>query len=152
MFGTFRDKLKETGTSYRGGSDENIDDKSAAIRDAKASLRGFPDLSFSLYMALNCGIWALLLVGVQKQYGVKDWNPHYLASLASIGPVILAQIFANITESSKRSIIYPFHKDGWKTMSVHLVISSLVCIAPVYAMVHMLLSEPGNSLYFWIRE
>ena len=27
MFGTFRDKLKETGTSYRGGSEEKVDAK-----------------------------------------------------------------------------------------------------------------------------
>ena len=25
MFGTFRDKLKESGTSYRGGSEEKVD-------------------------------------------------------------------------------------------------------------------------------
>ena len=40
IFGTFRDKLKETGTSYRGGSEEKVDDKTAAIHDAKASLAG----------------------------------------------------------------------------------------------------------------
>ena len=40
IFGTFRDKLKETGTSYRGGSEEKVDDKTAAIHDAKASLSG----------------------------------------------------------------------------------------------------------------
>ena len=27
MFGTFRDKLKETGTSYKGGSEEKVDAK-----------------------------------------------------------------------------------------------------------------------------
>ena len=40
MFGTFRDKLKEKGTSYRGGSEEKVDDKTAAIHDAKATLAG----------------------------------------------------------------------------------------------------------------
>ena len=40
MFGTFRDKLKEKGTSYRGGSEEKVDEKTAAIHDAKASLAG----------------------------------------------------------------------------------------------------------------
>ena len=152
MFGTFRDKLKETGTSYRGGSEDNIDEKSAAIHDAKASLKGFPDLGFSLYMALNCAIWAVLWLGVQKQYGVHEWSPHYLALLTSVGPIVIAQVMANLAESSKRSILYPFHREGWKTMSGHLIISSLVCIGPVYVMVHMLLSQPGNSFYFWIRE
>lgn len=27
MFGTFRDKMKETGTSYKGGSEEKVDAK-----------------------------------------------------------------------------------------------------------------------------
>jgi hypothetical protein len=151
MFGTFRDQLKDKGTSYRGGSEEKVDDKSAAIHDAKASLTGLPDLGFTVYISINCAIWALLWFAVQKQYSVNDWNPHYLAFLASAGPVIIAQIMANMTETSKRSIFYPFHKDGWKTISAHVIISSLVCIGPVYVMVHMLLSNPEDSLYFCLR-
>ena len=38
-----------------------------------------------------------------------------------------------------------------KVISGHVLISSLACIGPVYAMVHMLLSQPGESIYFWIR-
>ena len=53
MFGTFRDKLKETGTTYSGGSEEAIDAKSAAIHDSKATLKGFPDLDFAIYIALK---------------------------------------------------------------------------------------------------
>ena len=63
-------------------------------------------------------------------------------------------------------MFYPFHKDGWKVIiqnisgglifdfqviSGHVLISSLACVGPVYAMVHMLLSQPGESIYFWIR-
>ena len=50
IFGTFRDKLKETGTSYRGGSEEKVDDKTAAIHDAKASLAG----TTGTYIVLKC--------------------------------------------------------------------------------------------------
>ena len=104
-------------------------------------------------MLLNFTIWTLLWFSVQKQYGLDQWSPHYLAFLTSFGPLIIAQIMANITETSnKRSILYPFHKEGWKEMSFHLLISSLVCIGPVYAMVHMTLSDPGNTFYFWIRN
>lgn len=149
IFGTFRDKLKETGV-YKGGSEEKVDEKSAAIHDAKASLLGLPDPGFATYIALNCGIWALLYLAVQdKSY---DASPHYLAFLVSFGPLIIAQIMANLTERSKRSIFYPFHKDGWKTMSSHLIISALVCIGPVYLLVHMLLANPGQSFYFWLRN
>ena len=100
----------------------------------------------------SCGIWILLWFSVQKQYGIEKWNPHYLAFLLSFGPVIIAQIMANLTENSKRSILYPFHKDGWKTLSTHLIISFLICIGPVYVIVHMLLTNPGESFYFWIRN
>ena len=152
IFGTFRDKLKETGTSYRGGSEEKVDAKSAAIHDSKASLAGLPDPGFFIYITLNCGIWALLFMAVQKKFDLDEINPHYLAFLASFGPVILAQIMANLTESAKRSIFYPFHKDGWKTLSAHLIISFLVCVGPVYVMVHMLLSNPGDAFYYWLRN
>ena len=148
---TFRNKLKETGISYKGGSEEKVDDRTAAIHDAKASITGLPEPSYAIYIILNCAIWALLWFALQKQYGVHEWNPHHFSFLASVGPVVIAQIMANITESSKRSIFYPFHKEGWKTISGHVIVSSLVCIGPVYVMVHMLLSNPGDSLYFWLR-
>merc|ERR1711963_74061 len=152
MFGTFRDKLKETGTSYRGGSEEEkTDAKTAAAHDAKASLTTPPDAGFVIYMGVNCSIWAILWLAVRQEYQLHTINPHYLALLVSAGPVVLAQVMANLTENTKRSMFYPFHKDGWKVISGHAFISSLVCIGPVYAMVHMLLSQPGQSIYFWLR-
>ena len=151
MFGTFRDKLKES-SSYKGGSEEKTDAKSVAIHDTKASLASLPEPGFAIYITLNCVIWTSLWFAIQKQHGLHEINPHYLAFLASFGPVIIAQVMANLTERSKRSIFYPFHKDGWKTMSSHLVISGLLCIAPVYIMVHMMLSPPGHAFYFWIRN
>ena len=35
MFGTFRDKLKEKGSTYRGGAEDRVDEKTAAIHDSK---------------------------------------------------------------------------------------------------------------------
>ena len=115
-------------------------------------LIGVPDVGFVVYICLNSIIWCLLWFGVQGHFGVDEWSPHYLAFIASAGPVLIAQFMANVSETSKtRSIFYPFHKDGWETMSMHLVISTLVCVGPVYVMVHMLLSNPGESFYFWMR-
>ena len=151
MFGTFRDKLKESGTSYSGGSEEKVDKKSAATHDRKASLLGLPDPGFIVYLLLNSSVWLLLWFSVSRQHGIDSWSPHVLAFLTSVGPLILAQALDNITDRSKRSILYPFHKEGWKTMSGHLIVSFLVTILPVYVMVHMLLSKPGEAFYFWIR-
>ena len=52
IFGTFRDKLKENGTTYKGGADEKIDSKSVAIHDRKASLTS-KVLGF-YYFTKNC--------------------------------------------------------------------------------------------------
>ena len=109
-------------------------------------------MDFAIYMTLNCAIWILIWFSLQKQYGIHEWNPHYLAFLSSVGPIIIAQVMANVTETTKRSILYPFHKEGWREMSFHLVISSLVSIVPVYVMIHMLLSKPGDAFYYWIRN
>ena len=114
-------------------------------------LIGLPEADFAIYIMLNCAIWTLLWFAVQKQHGIHEWSPHYLAFLTSVGPIIIAQVMANITETSKRSLIYPFHKEGWKEMSFHLIVSGVACIGPVYIMIHMLLSNPGDSFYFWIR-
>ena len=43
MFGTFRDKLKEKGSTYRGGAEDRVDEKTAAIHDSKVG----PGLSAS---------------------------------------------------------------------------------------------------------
>ena len=133
MFGTFRDKLKETGPStYRGGSEEKVDTKTASAHDAKASLTTPPDAGFVIYMGVNCAIWAILWLAVRQEYQLHTVNPHYLALLVSAGPVVLAQVgclcllpyhhhifhkvMANLTENTKRSMFYPFHKDGWKVI------------------------------------
>ena len=91
LFGTFRDKLKESGTSYRGGSEEKVDDRSAAVHDAKASL-GIPEPEFAVYLGLNCAVWAAVWLAARQQAGLHLYSPHALALLASAGPVIIAQV------------------------------------------------------------
>ena len=59
--------MKESGTSYRGASEEKVDAKSAAIHDAKASLNGLPDLGFVIYAIINCFIWILLGQAIIQQ-------------------------------------------------------------------------------------
>ena len=94
-------------------------------------------------------------------------TPGMMAVLLSAGPVVLAQLMANITDKTKRSVLYPFHKvdkrhyllnylcvyqEGWRTMSGHLVISVLTCVLPVYILVHMALSSPGESVYIYLSN
>ena len=76
-----------------------------------------------------------------------------MAFLVSAGPVIIAQLMANLSDRTNKrsSIFYPFHKEGWKKISSHLLIGALITICPVYILVHMLLANPGDSFYFWLR-
>ena len=111
IFGTFRDKMKETGTSYRGGSEEKVDARTAAVLDSKSSLAGPPDLGFVLYLGLNCLAWALLWLRLTDS-GLVDWvSPATLAFTISAGPLVLAQVMANVTNTgTRRSVFYPFHQ------------------------------------------
>ena len=113
MFGTFRDKMKESGTSYRGASEEKVDARTVAVHDSKSSLAGAPDLGFLLYLGLTCLTWALLWLRLTNSRLVAglDWvSPACLAFSISAGPLLLAQVMANLTNTgSKRSVFYPFH-------------------------------------------
>ena len=103
--------MKETGTSYRGGSEEKVDARTAAVLDSKSSLAGPPDLGFILYLGLNCLAWALLWLRLTDSR-LEDWlSPACLAFTISAGPVLLAQAMASLTNTaSRRSVFYPFHK------------------------------------------
>jgi len=152
MFGTFRDKLKENGTSYKGGSEEKVDAKAAAVHDSKATLAGLPDPGFAIYIGINCLVWALLWSKVVGSDLMKlDMiSPNMISLMVSMGPIVLAQLMANMTDRTKRSIFYPFHKDGWKAISSHLFISFVACVIPVYIFTHMLVSKPGDAAYFYV--
>ena len=103
--------MKDKGTSYRGASEEKVDEKTAAVHDSKASLAGLPDLGFAIYLGLNCSAWWLLWRQLTSAaLGPASPSPVTMGLLLSAGPVLLAQLMANITERSRRSILYPFHK------------------------------------------
>ena len=82
--------------------------------------------------------------------GSSPLSPGMMAALLSAGPVMLAQMMANMTDKTRRSVLYPFHRDGWGTLSGHLVISVLTCVLPVYILAHMALSQPGEAAYFYV--
>ena len=151
IFGTFRDKLKDSGTCYRGGSEEQVDAKTAAVKDTKAAL-GLPHVDSALYLLLNCVVWALVWQAATLQLPADSWSPHSLAILASVGPLLLAQALANLTDSGQhRSLLYPFHREGLGAASGHMAAALFLCVGPVYVMVHMLLDQPGQGLAYWGR-
>ena len=73
-----------------------VDKKSASAHDSKASLLSPPDPGFAVYMALNICVWIGLWFAVTKQHGMEELNPHYMAFLVSVGPLVLAQVAGDV--------------------------------------------------------
>ena len=108
-----------------------------------------------IYMGLNLVIWGMLycaVLDVNLYNGDNKWKdcPNTMACLISVGPIVIAQVMASLTDTGRRakSILYPFHKDKIRDMAFHLVISTLMCVVPVYVMTHTLLSEPGHAFFY----
>ena len=73
--------------------------QTVAIHDSKSSLAGPPDLGFVLYLGLNCLAWALLWLRLTDS-SLVDWvSPATLAFTISAGPLVLAQVMANLTNT-----------------------------------------------------
>ena len=70
---------------------------------------GLPDPSFVIYLALNCLVWALIWKSTKEP--LPYLNPHFLAALASVGPVALAQLMV-WTQDPRRPILYPFQRQA----------------------------------------
>ena len=155
MFGTFRDKLKEKGTTYNGGSEEKVDEKSVRLHDTKANFsKTLPEVGFVIYMSLNILLWGILYCAF-KQIPLLDGGtkridcPTTMALLISVGPIAIAQAMTMLTEASRkpRPVLYPFHKDKVIHTMFHLSVSILVCVAPVFLLVNTMLSSPGEAFF-----
>ncbi len=155
MFGTFRDKLKEKGTTYNGGSEEKVDEKSVRLHDTKANFsKTLPEVGFVIYMGLNMLLWGILYCAF-KQIPILDGGtkridcPTTMALLISVGPIAIAQAMTMLTEASRRPrpVLYPFHKDKVIHTMFHLSVSILACVVPVFLLVHTMLSSPGEAFF-----
>ena len=103
-----------------------VDEKSARIHDTKATLLGLPDPSFVIYLALNCLVWVLIWKSTKEP--LPYLNPHFLAALASVGPVALAQLMV-WTQDPRRPILYPFQRQA--RLQGKLITNALVLGIPL---------------------
>ena len=98
-----------------------VDEKSAKVHDAKASLLGLPDASFVVYLALNVIVWLLIWQSAAGNVPPHHLlNPHLLAFLASAGPVVLAQLMV-WTLDPHRPILYPFQRQALNIAIAHIL-------------------------------
>uniref|UniRef100_A0A7S1RL96 Fatty acid hydroxylase domain-containing protein n=1 Tax=Alexandrium catenella TaxID=2925 RepID=A0A7S1RL96_ALECA len=162
-FGTFRDSLDVKSQTYRGehveSKDVKLDLASAAQADAKATLAGVPRWDEAAYNLLSYVICPLLVASsvLSLVREVPHWllaDPHALAFIMSVGPLVIGAVLLAL--SSRRpfatpriTFLYPFHKEKWLgAFGLNVVISLSVTVLPVYHLVHMLVSEPGNGIYY----
>ena len=101
-------------------------------------------------VGINSPVLTRYIFWLQLSGSSSLMTPAMMATLLSLGPLVLAQLMANLTDKTRRSVLYPFHKDAWGTLSGHLVISVLACVLPVYCLVHMALAQPGEAAYFYL--
>jgi len=155
-FGTFRESLDVKSKTYKGehvdGKEVKLDASSAAQADAKANLLGLPKWDELVYNTATYMLFPLMVAFAvqrsQSQYAVA------LALLISVGPMLVG--IALIAATSRQpfrnprlTFLYPFHKEKLLgAFGINNLVSMIVTVMPVYHLVHYLVSEPGQGVYF----
>lgn len=166
-FGTFRDSLDvKASTSYKGAHVESAQNKmdaaSASRADAKATLLGMPtwdQLLFNLvtYVAFPLVVFSAAGAGPLSREALGPMrNPYIAALLMSVGPAIMGIIMLAVTSSRPfarpaLTFLYPFHREKWLgAFGINVLLSLCLTVLPVYQMVYMFVSEPGQGVYFFL--
>lgn len=77
-----------------------------------------------------------------------------LGMLMSLGPLIVGMVLLAVTSrrpfaNPRMTFLYPFHRERlFGAFGINVGISMLVTVLPVYHLVHYLVSEPGQGVYF----
>eukprot|EP00931_Biecheleriopsis_adriatica_P004800 TRINITY_DN106418_c0_g1_i1.p1 TRINITY_DN106418_c0_g1~~TRINITY_DN106418_c0_g1_i1.p1 ORF type:complete len:495 (-),score=60.02 TRINITY_DN106418_c0_g1_i1:74-1558(-) len=153
-FGTFRESLDVRSKTYKGthveSADVKMDSKSAAQADAKATLLGMPKWDEAVYNLVTYVMFPLIIWNARS-------TPTYASSLAllmSLGPSVVGMLLLALTSrrafaNPRLTFLYPFHKERLLgAFGINVLISLIVTVMPVYHLVHYLVSEPGQGVYF----
>mmetsp|Transcript_125829 Transcript_125829/g.199432 ORF Transcript_125829/g.199432 Transcript_125829/m.199432 type:complete len:126 (+) Transcript_125829:2-379(+) len=83
-------------------------------------------------------------------------NPYVVALLMSLGPAIVGIMLLGVTAPRPfarpaLTFLYPFHKEKWLgTFGGNVLMSLCLTVLPVYQMIYMFVSEPGQGVYFFL--
>eukprot|EP00930_Biecheleria_cincta_P042374 TRINITY_DN2914_c0_g1_i2.p1 TRINITY_DN2914_c0_g1~~TRINITY_DN2914_c0_g1_i2.p1 ORF type:complete len:504 (+),score=62.29 TRINITY_DN2914_c0_g1_i2:53-1564(+) len=155
-FGTFRESLEPASKTYKGEHVESkevkLDAKSASLADAKATLWGLPKWDEACYNVVTYLVFPAL-VWKAVSTSASEYACH-LGALMSIGPLLVGMALLAVTSrqpfaNPRMTFLYPFHIERlFGAFGVNVGISLLVTVLPVYHLVHYLVSEPGQGVYF----
>lgn len=160
-FGTYREGLDAKSNTYKGEYAGPTDAKVLTNLDSKATLLAKPDWDQVVYNIFACVLIPCVIAASAlgcpwaRKLAVPGLdNAKLLALLGVAGPALVAMVLlvATTKDALKRpfyTFLYPFHKEKlFGAFGLNMGISVLVSVVPVYHMFHMLLSEPGQGIYF----
>jgi len=155
-FGTFRESLEVKSKTYKGehveSKDVKLDSKSASLADAKATLWGLPKWDEATYNVVTYAIFPLIISWAVAK-SASQYACH-LGLLMSVGPCLVGMLLLAATSrrpfaNPRQTFLYPFHKEKWLgAFGINVLVSLIVTVMPVYHLVHYLVSEPGQGVYF----
>jgi len=152
IFGTFRDKIILSESSYKGHADIVTEDD-AKVLDVKANLFGIPSKESIIYYSLLIPLYYFLVSEITCMSEKKRTTA--ISLLGSSGPVLIG-ILISIFSSQKdlrRTLLYPFHKEKiMGAFGINLFFSLLVTVVPVFHTIQMICSNPGEGIYFFFNE
>lgn len=169
-FGTYREKLDTKSGTYKGehveSKDVKLDASAAASADARATLLGLPETDQAIYNLICCICFPVLVVlaicgdPVIRSLHIPHFmdNAQLLAFAVACGPplvgaTLLAFGTRNGFKNPKLTFLYPFHKEKLLgSFGFNTSIGIAVTVVPVYHLIQMLLSPPGEGIFFTVRK
>ena len=103
-----------------------------------------------IYLSINCLMLWLVASAVGRREELGQGATALVSLVAGLGPVVVAEALSWVTDTSSRPALYPFHRESLATTLLHLVVPLVVCILPVTATTHLLLTPPGHSLLHFL--
>mmetsp|Transcript_136442 Transcript_136442/g.423947 ORF Transcript_136442/g.423947 Transcript_136442/m.423947 type:complete len:80 (-) Transcript_136442:128-367(-) len=74
--------------------------------------------------------------------------------MMAVGPLLVGAALLAVTSrrpfgSPRLTFLYPFHKERWLgAFGLNVAVSLSVTVLPVYHLVHMVASKPGDGIYY----
>ena len=131
-----------------------LDANAAAIADAKASILGLPTWDEALYNLVTCiGLPFLTYWSINHKVDASK-----VALLVSVSPIVCSVVLHSVLtrrffEKPRRALLYPFHKESiLGGLGMHLLVGAVTSVVPVFHMLETVLSQPGTSVYFKLRN
>jgi len=150
-FGTYRDKLGVS-TTYKGASEEKIvlsekkkegsQKKGLSISDAIPTVQFFQYALFSTIFFVILG-WSLANEQMFDKRGAS-----LMAAFIAVGPMVAATILWYYS-GDRFPFLWPFHKEPIGTLLFHVIVSTILCVIPVYHLMFSALGPTSTYCTLW---